>query len=69
MLENVGFRSGPVRMIRHSKWLRTSADLSASRRGTPRWHRLLRAKVPSRLATWYNYLSSECDAMLVAAER
>jgi len=69
MLQNVGFTVGPVRMIRHSQWLRSSAGLSAGQRGAPRWHRLLRAKVPSRLATWYSYLTSQCDAMLVTARR
>ncbi len=69
MLTNVGFTVGPVRMIRHSQWLRSSASLSAARRGSPRWHRLLRAKVPSRLATWYTSLTSQCDAILLTAQR
>jgi SAM-dependent methyltransferase len=67
MLENVGFHVGPLRMVRHSHWLRFSAKLSLSRGDGPRWHRLLAAKPTSRLATWYSYLTSQCDCMIVTA--
>jgi SAM-dependent methyltransferase len=69
MLENVGFAPGPVRMIRHSAWMRSSAKLSARSGEAPGWHRLLRAKPMSRLATWYGYLTAQCDCMIVTAHR
>jgi SAM-dependent methyltransferase len=69
MLENVGFNVGPIRMVRHSHWLRVSAKLSARRGGGPRWHRLLALKPPSRLATWYSYVTAQSDCMIVTAHR
>jgi SAM-dependent methyltransferase len=69
MLENVGFVVDPVRMIRHSHWLRTSARLSTRTGNAPRWHRLLKAKPTSRLATWYSYLTSQSDCMIMTAHR
>jgi SAM-dependent methyltransferase len=69
MLERVGFRVGPIRMVRHSDWLRSSAKLACLVPRGPHWHRWLTAKVTSRLATWYSYLTKQSDCMLVAAER
>jgi SAM-dependent methyltransferase len=69
MLENAGFAVGPIRMVRHSDWLRSSARLSARHVSTPRWHRLFTAKPTSRLATWYSYLTGQCDSMIVTAHR
>ncbi len=69
MLEHVGFCVGPIRMVRHSDWFRSSARLSCQGGGAPRWHRLLTFKPLSRLATWYSYLSAQCDCMIVAAIR
>jgi len=69
MLENVGFNVGPVRMVRHSDWLRSSAKLSVRHGDAPRWHRLLAAKPTSRLATWYSYFTSQCDCMIVTVRR
>jgi 2-polyprenyl-3-methyl-5-hydroxy-6-metoxy-1,4-benzoquinol methylase len=69
MLENVGFAVGPIRMVRHSEWLRGSARRSALRGATTRWHRLLGLKSASRLATWYSYFTSQCDCMIVTAQR
>jgi 2-polyprenyl-3-methyl-5-hydroxy-6-metoxy-1,4-benzoquinol methylase len=69
MLERVGFRPGPVRMVRHSDWLRSSAKLACQTGRHARWHRWLTAKPASRLATWYGYLTRQCDCMVVMAER
>ncbi|HEX5269290.1 MAG TPA: class I SAM-dependent methyltransferase, partial [Gemmataceae bacterium] len=69
MLENVGFTVGRIRMVPHNNWLHTSAKLSAGSRGSPRWHRLFTARPLSRLATWYCYLTSQSDAMIVTAQR
>jgi 2-polyprenyl-3-methyl-5-hydroxy-6-metoxy-1,4-benzoquinol methylase len=69
MLEHVGFAVGPVRMVRHSDWFRSSAKLSCNDADAPRWHRLLTLKPFSRLATWYSYVTSQCDCMIVSAVR
>jgi 2-polyprenyl-3-methyl-5-hydroxy-6-metoxy-1,4-benzoquinol methylase len=69
MLEHAGFGVGPIRMVRHSEWLRSSAKLSCRDRDAPRWHRLLTVKSASRLATWYSYVTSQCDCMIVTAHR
>jgi 2-polyprenyl-3-methyl-5-hydroxy-6-metoxy-1,4-benzoquinol methylase len=69
MLENAGFTVGPIRMVRHSDWLRSSAKLSARQVGAPRWHRVLTTKTLSRLATWYSSFTSQCDCMIVTAHR
>src|SRR5262249_12692419 len=47
MLETAGFTVGPIRMVRHSDWLRSSAKLSARQVGAPRWHRVLTTKTLS----------------------
>ena len=69
MLEKAGFQVGPIRMVRHSDWLRSSAKLSVRHGSAPRWHRLLAVKPTSRLATWYSYFTSQCDCMIVTAHR
>src|SRR5262249_4902570 len=69
MLERAGFVAGPVRMVRHSKWLRASAQLAQRNARRPYWQRWLKTKPTSRLATWYSYLTQQSDCMLVTAER
>jgi 2-polyprenyl-3-methyl-5-hydroxy-6-metoxy-1,4-benzoquinol methylase len=69
MLERAGFQVHPIRMLRHSQWLRASADLACRKKKVRAWHRLLRAKTTSRLTTWYGYLTQQSDCMLVNAER
>ncbi len=69
MLERAGFKPGPVRMVRHSDWMRWSAKLATQERAGRPWHRWLMAKPASRLASWYTYLTRQADCMLVAAER
>jgi SAM-dependent methyltransferase len=69
MLERAGFHVGPIRMVRHSAWLRSSAKL-ACRQGTgPAWRRWLRRKPVSRLAALYCSLTRQLDCMLVVATR
>jgi SAM-dependent methyltransferase len=69
MLERSGFRVGPIRMVRHSDWLRASARLACQTARGPVWHRWLTVKTISRLATWYCYLTTQSDCMMVTAER
>jgi SAM-dependent methyltransferase len=70
MLQRAGFQVGPIQMVRHSHWLRGSARLACQQSVQPeRWHRLLRLKPVSRLATWYSYLTRQADCMMVTAHR
>jgi 2-polyprenyl-3-methyl-5-hydroxy-6-metoxy-1,4-benzoquinol methylase len=69
MLEQAGFRVGPVRMLRHSQWLRRSATVAKESRRGPYWHRWLTAKPAARAATWYSYVTRQTDCILVMAER
>jgi SAM-dependent methyltransferase len=69
MLQRAGFRAGPVRMVRHSDWLRSSARRARRLRPAAVWPRWLLAKPLARLATWYSYLTTQCDCMIVTAER
>lgn len=68
MLQRAGFRPGPVRMLRHSEWMRSSARLSCRSRRGPYWRRWLTAKPASRLASWYGWLTRQSDSMLVMAD-
>jgi SAM-dependent methyltransferase len=69
MLERVGFRVGPIRMVRHSDWLRCSARLACRTPRGPHWHRWLTTKLASRLGTWYSFLTNQCDCVMVTAEK
>jgi SAM-dependent methyltransferase len=69
MLERAGFRPGPIYMVRHSDWLRSSAKLACQTGRHSAWHRWLTNKYLSSLATSYSYLTRQCDCLLVAAER
>jgi len=68
MLYRAGFTPGPVRMVRHSHWLRWSAKLACAQSRGSLWHRLLHTKPVSRLATWYSFWSRQADCMFVTAE-
>jgi SAM-dependent methyltransferase len=68
MLQRAGFRTGPVRMLRHADWLRSSARL-ACQSSSARWPHWLRRKPLARLTTWYSYLTGQTDCILVTAER
>jgi 2-polyprenyl-3-methyl-5-hydroxy-6-metoxy-1,4-benzoquinol methylase len=67
MLERAGFKLEPIRMIRHSDWLRSSARLAYQYRRGPHWHRWLRSKPASGLASWYSYLTHQSDCILATA--
>ncbi len=69
MLERAGFRVGRIHMVRHSHWLRSSARLACGVSDRSPWHRWLRSKPASRLATWYCSVVHQSDCMMVSAER
>jgi 2-polyprenyl-3-methyl-5-hydroxy-6-metoxy-1,4-benzoquinol methylase len=69
ILHRAGFRVGPIRMTRQSSWLRSSARMACRSPEATRWHRWLKHKPLSRLATWYCYLTNQADGMVVLAER
>lgn len=69
MLQRAGFRVGPVRMLRHREWLRTSARQAEQFRRGPHWQRWLTTRTGARLATWFGYLTQQSDCMMVVAEK
>lgn len=69
MLQRAGFQTGPVRMLRHSDWLRSSAKRAHRCQRGPYWHRWLISKPASRLASWYSYLTEQSDCVCVVAEK
>jgi 2-polyprenyl-3-methyl-5-hydroxy-6-metoxy-1,4-benzoquinol methylase len=69
MLDRAGFRVGPIHMVRHSRWLRESANLAYRHRIRRAWQRWLRTKPASRMMTWYGYLTQQSDCMIGRAER
>jgi 2-polyprenyl-3-methyl-5-hydroxy-6-metoxy-1,4-benzoquinol methylase len=70
MLERAGFRVGPIRMVRHSKWMRSSAEIACARsQQPPVWQRWLKNRPFASLATQYCSLLHQSDCMMVTAER
>jgi 2-polyprenyl-3-methyl-5-hydroxy-6-metoxy-1,4-benzoquinol methylase len=69
MLHRAGFRVGRIRMVRHSSWLRSSAHAACREPYSNAWHRWLRNRTPSALATWFTYLTRQCDCMMATAWR
>jgi SAM-dependent methyltransferase len=69
MLEQVGFRVGPIQMVRHGDWLRSSARLACQQRKGSWRSSWLQSKPISRLATWYAYVSRQSDCIMTTAER
>jgi SAM-dependent methyltransferase len=69
MLHKAGFRTGPIRMVTHSGWLRRSAGLACQTPLATRRHHWLRRKPFSRLAAWYSSCTYQADCMMVTAER
>jgi SAM-dependent methyltransferase len=67
MLERAGFRIGLIQMVRHPKWLRSSAVRAIQRRRGPYWHRWLTSKPAARLSTWYSYLTRQADCIVATA--
>jgi len=62
MLNRAGFRAGRIRMIRHSSWLRRSAQQAQQRH----W---LAYHLPSRLAAWYTCVMRRADCILAVATK
>jgi 2-polyprenyl-3-methyl-5-hydroxy-6-metoxy-1,4-benzoquinol methylase len=69
MLLKAGFRNPQVRMLRHSRWLRASAQLACQNTAILGWHRWLAGKITSRLITMFCLLIRQSDCILVMAER
>jgi 2-polyprenyl-3-methyl-5-hydroxy-6-metoxy-1,4-benzoquinol methylase len=67
MLARAGFDIGPVRMLRHAKWIRKSAQLSSSGPEALWWQRLFRRRLLANTATWYAYLAGRSDTMTITA--
>lgn len=67
MLERTGFQVNPVRLVRHSDWMRSSANLARTARRCPPWARWLAAKPVSSFAAWYAHLTWQSDCMMVTA--
>lgn len=69
MLQRAGFYVGPIRMLRHSEWLRASAQRAARLRHSAAWQRWLCVKPLARMASCYSALSQQTDCMLAVAEK
>jgi SAM-dependent methyltransferase len=67
MLHKAGFRVGPIRLVRHSSWLRASARRACQSPLATRRHRWLTKRLIASLATWYSYLTGQADCMMVEA--
>jgi 2-polyprenyl-3-methyl-5-hydroxy-6-metoxy-1,4-benzoquinol methylase len=69
MLERAGFHVQKIRMVRHSAWLRHSAEIACqSQNPQPRpVHRWLRQHLPSRLTAWYSCVTGQSDCMMATA--
>lgn len=69
MLQTAGFRTEPVRQMRHSDWLRSSAKL-AVRQGTGGFlANVLRWKPAAKATAWVFFALRQADCMLCIAER
>lgn len=69
MLHTAGFRPEPVRLVRHSDWLRSSAKLARARHeGGPLAHALT-FKPIAKLAAAMCYVARTSDCMMCVAER
>jgi 2-polyprenyl-3-methyl-5-hydroxy-6-metoxy-1,4-benzoquinol methylase len=67
MLARAGFDVGRVHMVRHTKWLRRSAEQAASQGVVEGWQRWLRGRLAASLAMWYAYFARRCDGISVTA--
>lgn len=64
-----GFQTQPVRYIRHTDWLASSARL-AQRQGRATWlHRSLLWKPIARAVGWAIYMMGQSDCMMIVCER
>jgi SAM-dependent methyltransferase len=67
MLEKAGFRVRSLELVRHSDWLRASAELASQLGQKVPWQRWLRTKTGSNLAAWYTYLTRQADCIQAVA--
>lgn len=69
MLETAGFRPEPVRLLRHSDWLRSSARLARRQRTGGALAGLLTWKPLAKFGAWLCYAAGASDCMMCVAER
>lgn len=68
-LQAAGFRTEPVRQMRHSDWLRSSAKLALRQGNGGLAARALAWKMPAKVTAWLCYLAGGSDCMMCVAER
>jgi 2-polyprenyl-3-methyl-5-hydroxy-6-metoxy-1,4-benzoquinol methylase len=69
MLQTAGFRAEPVRLLRHSDWLRSSAKLARARGDGGLLARMLTWKPAAKTAAWMCYVLGASDCIMCVAER
>jgi hypothetical protein len=69
MLQAAGFRTDPVRYLRHNDWLRSSARLARRDRSGGVLARALAWKPAAKAAAWLCYALGVSDCMMCIAER
>lgn len=67
MLEKCGFELESLRMVRHSSWLRMSAQRACQMKRNNTANRLLQTRFFSRLACWYSCFAGLSDAIVAVA--
>jgi 2-polyprenyl-3-methyl-5-hydroxy-6-metoxy-1,4-benzoquinol methylase len=68
MLAAAGFRTEPVRQIRHSDWLRSTAKLAVRQGGGP-MAKALTWKPLAKTVAWCAFAAGASDCMVAVAER
>jgi SAM-dependent methyltransferase len=69
MLQTAGFRTEPVRFLRHNDWLRSSAALARRTGEGGFFARALSWKPAAKAAAWMCYALGVSDCMMCVAER
>jgi 2-polyprenyl-3-methyl-5-hydroxy-6-metoxy-1,4-benzoquinol methylase len=69
MVHAAGFRPEPVRQVRHSDWLRSTAKLAIAHGKYAALARVLKWKPVSKVAAWFCYAVGQADCILCVAER
>jgi 2-polyprenyl-3-methyl-5-hydroxy-6-metoxy-1,4-benzoquinol methylase len=69
MLQTTGFRTEPVRFLRHNDWLRSSARLARRTGDAGPLARVLGWKPAAKTAAWLCYALGVSDCMMCIAER
>lgn len=69
MLNAAGFRPDPVRQMRHSDWLRSSAKLARRQGRGGLLARALQWKPVAKAAAWMCYAAGGADCLVCVAER